>query len=74
MPVDPMFRTHMLNEQGKTHAEVIANGFNDLLALIKTYCPESREFSICKTKLEEACFYAKKAMANGTANQQTSST
>jgi len=56
------FRVHMLNDEGKAKAKIIANYFDELLENLKSYCPDSREFSIVKTKLEEACFFAKKAM------------
>lgn len=70
MTVDPLFEFHKLNEQGQTNAIDIANAFNDLLETLKEFCPNnSREFSIVKTKLEEACFFAKKAMAMQPNNQ-----
>lgn len=73
------FQVHMLNEAGKKKATQIAIAFDHLLDLLTTpsspddesvLCPPSRETSIMKTKLEEAAFFAKKAMAtvpeNGT--------
>ena len=59
----PEFAVHMLTEDGKKKARAIAEGFDLLLEGLEKLCPESREFSICKTKLEEASFFAKKAMA-----------
>jgi len=58
------FTVHMLNEQGKQKAGAIAQAFDECLDKLKAVCPESREFSITKTKLEEASFFAKKSMAN----------
>lgn len=62
------FQVHMLNETGKEKAGKIANAFNTLLEELKQLCPETREFSLARTKLEEACFFAKKAMANAPGN------
>lgn len=57
------FEVHMLNEIGKQKARDIADLFNTCLEGLKLRCPEGREFSIVKTKLEEASFFAKKSMA-----------
>jgi hypothetical protein len=76
--MDPLFEVHMLNEEGKRKARGIAYAFDALLAVLEggidknpalALCPPSRELSIVKTKLEEACFFAKKAMANIPENQ-----
>jgi hypothetical protein len=57
------FQVHMLNDVGKGHARTIAEGFDTLLEGLTQICPPGREFALAKTKLEEACFFAKKAMA-----------
>ena len=57
------FAVHMLNEQGQRRAAQIAGVFDEALARLETMCPPGREFAITRTKLEEACFFAKKAMA-----------
>lgn len=57
------FTFHLLNDTGKTKAMKIATSFNTLLEDLKETCAPGREFSIVKTKLEEACFFAKKSMA-----------
>ena len=58
------FAVHTLNEVGKIKASTIAVRFetllNELEALIT---PGGREMAIVRTKLEEAAFFAKKAMA-----------
>jgi hypothetical protein len=67
------FTVHMLNDDGKKKANTIAAAFDECLEKLKTTCPEGRELSIVKTKLEEAAFFAKKSMANVHENcQQTS--
>jgi hypothetical protein len=67
--MDPLFQVHRLNPGGQAKAEFVADAFEDCLAKLSTHVPASREFSIVKTKLEEACFFAKKAIANDPANQ-----
>lgn len=68
----PEFEVHMLNDQGKENARFIADGFSQLLAELEDVCgDEGREMAIARTKLEEACFFAKKAMANREENQQS---
>jgi hypothetical protein len=66
---DPLFRVHRLNDDGLKKADEIAAAFNDCLNRLRGICAEGREFSIVKTKLEEAAFFAKKSMANQAENQ-----
>lgn len=66
--MDQLFKFHKLNKTGIDKAKLISVGYDTLLDRMKLICPESREFSIAKTKLEESCFYAKKAMANAQEN------
>lgn len=68
--ISPLFRVHKLNDAGLVKAEYIADAFNNLLAELTDILPDGREFSIVKTKLEEAAFFAKKAMANVAGNQE----
>lgn len=63
------FSSHKLNEKGRGNAELIRCLFDGLLNELDKLCKEGREFSLTKTKLEEASFYAKKAMAIDEANQ-----
>ncbi len=58
------FEVHMLNATGKAKAMMIAEAFDDCLERLKVVCPAGRELALVKTKLEEACFFAKKAMAS----------
>ncbi len=62
------FAVHMLNEQGKNKAREIAEAFDDCLEKLLKLCPPNRELAITKTKLEEACFFAKKSMASSDEN------
>lgn len=64
------FAVHILNPPGKEKAQAIAAAFDSCLEQLKTMCPDGRNLSIVKTKLEEACFFAKKAMAEQEENQQ----
>ncbi len=79
------FAVHILNEDGIKKAKMIAAVFDDALEELKTLCLRSssaggitlpshflngREFAIVKTKLEEASFFAKKAMAMLPENQK----
>ena len=66
----PLFQVHRLNEHGLRDAEEIARAFDLLLKTIMDICPCGRELSIVQTKLEEASFFAKKAMASQPHNQQ----
>ena len=70
--MDELFKVHKLNDWGMANAMAIADKFEQLLLTLEKLCgePPSREWSIVKTKLEEACFFAKKAMANKPSNQE----
>lgn len=69
--MDSAFEVHMLNEDGKGKANAIACKFYELLCGLEGIgIKPGREMSIVRTKLEEACFFAKKAMANQKENQQ----
>lgn len=79
------FAVHVLNENGLIKAQMIAVVFDRALEDLKVLClrPENaggillpqawntREFAIVKTKLEEACFFAKKAAALLPEHQKT---
>ena len=69
---NPLFQVHTLNQDGMVRAEKIANCFDELLEKLEVFVGggvATREFSLAKTKLEESCFFAKKAMANTVGNQ-----
>ena len=67
--VAPEFEVHMLNEQGRRTAHDMAEDFDALLERLKMVVPPGRYLSIVQTKLEEACFFAKKGMASQAVNQ-----
>ena len=65
------FATHLLNEEGIKKAQAIRDVFDWTMDSILMSCPaEGREIKIVRTKLEEACFFAKKAMAKQPENQK----
>lgn len=66
----PEFAVHMLNEDGKAKAQELAQQFSKLTDYIEAIGVQGRELSLAKTKLEEACFFAKKAMATNLSNQE----
>ena len=58
------FEVHMLNEEGKGAAAKLAEVYNDLAdGVVAVVSEGSPELTIALRKLEESCFYAKKAMA-----------
>ncbi len=67
---NPEFAVQMLNEVGKIRATQIQEAFDICLNTLSHICTEGRSMAIVKTKLEEACFFAKKAMAINLSNQQ----
>lgn len=69
----PEFATHLLNDGGIMKARAMAARFSELVDWLEGsgMCVMSRELSIAKTKLEEACFFAKKAMAINLVNQKS---
>lgn len=69
--MDPLFQVHRLNAAGLEKADRLAGAFDYLLSKLREICPEqTREFSLVKTYLEQACFFAKKSIANNPANQE----
>lgn len=61
----PAFQVHRLNELGLMRAGDIAIVFDAALTDIEQIVgPLGREIDLARTKMEEACFFAKKALAN----------
>lgn len=70
MNIRPEFQVHMLNESGKTKAREIAENFTMLLNSIEARGCTGRDLALVKTKLEEACFAAKRGIASLPENQE----
>ncbi len=67
------FTSHRLTVNGIAKINEIKRGFDSLLNLVGATAPDNREFSIVRTKLEEACFFAVKAVSVEPENQEPSS-
>ena len=68
--IDPLFNSIVLSREGVDKAITISEEFTRLLRCLEELLPGgSREISILKTKLEEASFYAKKALRNYEGNR-----
>lgn len=64
------FQVHILNAQGLELAAQMSERFSDLLDWLYGVCESSPELTIASRKLEEASFYAKKAMAQQRENKR----
>lgn len=64
-----MFESKKLNDEGLCKLGMIRDAFTSTLNKLELTCPEGREFSIVKTKLEEACFFAIKSVSLDPKNQ-----
>jgi hypothetical protein len=65
------FEVHILNDGGIAKAKEMALAFDELLAKLDPLMPVSSRYrSLVCTKLEEASFFAKKAMAVLPENQK----
>jgi hypothetical protein len=71
MPViEKEFQVHLLNEEGINSAKMLAEKFSLLLQYVRKISEPGRELALVATKLEEASFFAKKAMAQTKENQK----
>lgn len=66
------FTVHLLNEQGIAKATDLAYEFTKFLNFLEDHIcgRDGREMSIVRTKMQEACFFAKRAMAQRPENQK----
>jgi len=65
-----MFETYLLNEDGKQAVNLVRSAFHDMIGKLNHLCPKGREYAIVQTKLEEACFFAVKAVSMDEKNQE----
>lgn len=71
-----MFRSHNLNQLGQERATAVRDAFEDCLEAIEgalgTGAPPDamREMALVRTKLQEASFFAVRAVALDAANQE----
>lgn len=71
-----LFMYHKLNSAGQKSAILVQGVFEQCLADLEVIWgggnpnPPHREMALVRTKLEEACFYAKKAVALDDRNQE----
>jgi len=63
------FQIHMLNEHGIAKATALGEIFSLTLVAIEAVLPAGRERALVVTKLQEACFFAKRGIAGDAANQ-----
>ena len=70
--MDSAFEVHTFSELGEQKAKVISEAFDRLMTNLRNVCPDGHELALVKTKLEEACFFAKKAMGNIAENRVSS--
>lgn len=68
LDIHEAFKFHKLNKQGQDKALDMALAFNAFLEDLDL--PEGRYKALVITKLEEACFFAKKSMATDKSNQE----
>jgi hypothetical protein len=71
MQVRSEFGVHLLNPEGISKAQKIATILSNTLDALEDLCgKDGREMAVVRTKMEEAGFFAKKAMACRSENQQ----
>lgn len=66
-----LFQVHRLNADGMLKARALQGEFEAFLASLEAICGvENRDMAIVRTKLQEASFFAKRAMAVRPENQE----
>ena len=64
------FSVHRLNKVGLAKADRLAKAFETCLDDVKQQIPPGRELALVVTKMQEAAFFAKRAMALQPENQE----
>lgn len=64
------FKVHILNESGLEKARLLGEIFSKCLAEVNIVLGPGRELSLVVTKLQEACFFAKRGIAIQPFNQK----
>lgn len=71
MSIRQEFTVHVLNAEGMARANRLARAFSSFLDEVEEICgAEGRAIAIVRTKLQEASFFAKRAMAENPGNQE----
>jgi hypothetical protein len=68
----PEFDVHILNDTGLEKARQLGTEFSELLNNVEQICGSlnnGREMALVRTKLQEASYYAKRALALNPDNQ-----
>lgn len=78
--MNALFQSHRLNNHGLANAQLLGRAFDELLTKVESIVKSAgttaapaesgRSLAIARTKLEEACFFAKKSMAQLPENQE----
>lgn len=62
--MNEVFEVRRLTPEGLKKAQEIAEAFDQLLTRLETVCvTDGRDLALVRTKLQEACFFAKRALA-----------
>lgn len=57
------FKSHPMTEKNVRNSDKLRQEFISIADMIELYCSDSRETSLCLTKLEEALFWANADLA-----------
>ena len=57
------FKFIALNDKGRAECQKVEEVFNNAYAILQGLCPSCREFNLVFTKLQEASYFAKKAVS-----------
>lgn len=71
MKIRDEFKSHILSDGGLRKAEEIGSTFTEALDKLESICgKDGREMALVRTHLQDASFYAKRAMAVRPENQK----